>query len=158
MTLTDPKPRRSIFTAPRGMQEWPLEEPTIVRVPWDARTGRRQIDLHPQRRCSPFALLTWGHRPESAIRSILIDCEEQLIGPVSGGAFPCMLERVEFERLLDKRPDGHDAVRCLWRLFSYQGLDLPAVELGAQWSIELDGPFEHLVFLTKMPVIEEPRT
>lgn len=145
----------TLFTVPRGMQEWPLEEPTIVRVPWNSAMGRARLELRPQRRCRPFALLTWGCRPESTIHSIFIGDEEQLLGPVPGGAFPCMLEYADFEPLLDRRADDHHAIRALWRLFSYQNIYLPHVELGGAFSIELEGPFEHIVFLTKMPVIEE---
>ncbi len=143
-------------TLPRGAVDWPLEEATIVRaVGASESTGRRTLRLGHARRCRPFALLTWGYRPESTIHSVAIGADEQLFHPVPGSAFPCMLEYAEFERLLDRRADGHDAVRALWRLFSYQGLDLPPVGLGVRFEVELEGPFDHVVFLTKMPVLTE---
>jgi hypothetical protein len=143
------------FALPRGTVEWPLEEVAIIRVPHDGRSDRRKIELRPARRARPFALLTWGCRPESAIYSIAIEENEQLIQATPGGAFPCMLDYVEFCRLLDSRQDGHDAVRAVWRLFSFQGLMLDNIERGARLTIDLDGPFEHVVFLARMPVLAQ---
>lgn len=128
-----------------------FEETCALRMPRWESTARRTLEIKPQRPCRPFALMTWGHRPESTIHELTVGRDGQMMQAVPGGVFSSLLEWEEFERLLDKRPDGHDAVRALWRLFSYITIDLPDVPLGTTIGLDVEGPFEHLVVLAKMP-------
>lgn len=134
---------------PRATESF--REACVIRTPLDGRVERRSIELRPQRPSKPFALLAWGYRPESTIHSILVGFEEQLVAPVAGSVFSSLLDYEEFERLLDRRVDGHDAVRALWRLFRYSELDIATANLGTTIIVELSGPFEQLVFLATMP-------
>lgn len=128
-----------------------FEETYALRAPRWESTARRTLEIKPQRPCQPFALMTWGHRPESILHGISVGFERQMTKSVPGGVFSSLLEWQEFEHLLDKRPDGHDAVRALWRLFAYITIDLPYVNFGSTLSLDVEGPFEHLVVLAKMP-------
>lgn len=130
---------------------YPHEETCVIRAPRWESTARRQIELKPQRPCQPFALMIWGHRPESTVYDLSVGNEAQMMKAVPAGTFSSLLEWEEFEALLDRRHDGHDAVRALWRLFTYVSLDLPYAHLGTKITLDVEGPFEHLVVLAKMP-------
>lgn len=134
-------------------------EPCVLRVETDCRIARRSFELRPQRICRPFALLSWGYRPESTLWSLKVGFREQLVQPVPLGAFSSLLTRGEFEGLLDRRPDGHDAVRALWRLFSYHELAIDTAELGQTLTLEVEGPFELIAVIASMPTLdpETPR-
>jgi len=129
----------------------PFEETCVIIAPDWSSTARRQIELKPRRPCEPFALMVWGHRPESAIHGLFIGGEQNLEKSAPLGIFSSLLEWAEFDALLDRRQDCHHAVRALWRLFSYITLELPHVPLGTTLTLDVDGPFEHLVVLAKMP-------
>lgn len=139
----------ALYPVPQSGHEF--EEVCVLRAPlWD-RSERRQVEIKPQRPSQPFAILAWGYRPESAIHQLKIGNASQLVCAVPGNWFSSMLTIEEFDRLLDKRPDGHDAVRALWRLLGYQVVDMARAEFGTTITLDLSGPFEQLVLLARMP-------
>lgn len=129
-----------------------FDEPAVIRFDGArASTGRRTLSTRLSRPARPFAVLTWGCRPESTIHAIAVDEKNELVSSIAGTVFGSLLAEDEFERLLDRRPDGHDAVRALWRLFSYHPLAMSPVGVEQRLTVDIEGPFDHLVLLAKMP-------
>lgn len=142
------------FVRPRPKEHPDFREPCVLRVKTDCRVSRRSFELYPQRPSKPFALLCWGYRPESTLWGLRVGTEEQLVQPVPLSVFSSMLDYPDFESLCERRADGHDAIRALWRLFRYQELDFDTTLLGTSIAFDVEGPFEHIVLLATMPVID----
>lgn len=128
-----------------------FEEACIIRAPLSSQRERRSIDLHPQRPSRPFAILTWGCRPESTVHGVQIGMRQQLLRSMPGSWFSSLLSLEEFDGLCERRPDGHDAVRALWRLFGYERLEMERTEFGSTITLDVSGPFERLLLLAHMP-------
>lgn len=126
----------------------------VARWPEDSRsaTVRRKLTVKPTRLFKATALLVWGATEKTVLHRLTVAGERELEGPILLQAYyQARLPFEEFERLLVPRPDDHPMLPSLAAIGDWGDIYLSAVTLGTEITIDVEGSFEHALFIGKAP-------
>jgi hypothetical protein len=138
-----------VSTPRTGHFEW-----VIARWPETDRhtDGRRKLEVKPQRMFKAAAIMVWGATEKTVLHQIEVAGEPELVGPILLRAyFKATIPFQDFEALLISRPDDHPCLPSLDKLGPYGDIYLTTLSLGTSFEVDVEGPFDHAVFIGKGP-------
>jgi hypothetical protein len=99
----------------------------------------------------PTAILIWGAQRKTVVHQVLVACERELVGPVDAAAFePTEISHDDFCKLLVYRGD-EQILPSLESLGAHADVYFPTLELGCSFEVDIEGTFEHAVFIGQSP-------